>query len=215
MALCRFAGSAFPAGGRGPGPQAGAVLCCVSSSAGRGATAGRGCAVCAHLSTSFVLRTARADPVAEQRWRAVSELSLSTLGKALADRAGRAAFLRGWACRESQKSPKCSRSSAGDNRVPPCSAPTRSPGTSGATSAAAMQNTACLSVDHNHCPNSELFLFALLSYYLPWAPPEEDIATAVISNTPTEVSEEKGFICHFWLSGTKRQVPHFGGVTAQ
>lgn len=50
-----------------------------------GSSAARGVGVCAHLSTTFMLASARADPVAKQRWRAFSEHSPSILCKALRD----------------------------------------------------------------------------------------------------------------------------------
>lgn len=179
---------------RSPGSQPSAEPCVVLCGSRRVARhhtqlGSRRCGVfCAHLSTAFMLESARAEPVAKQRWRGFSEHFSARLSRTeLAERQ-----LRGAGPAGEGKKHQVQQDRVLGISCPPLLCPPPAPR---APQEQYLQlpckTQPVFRVDHNHCPNSELFLFALLSYYLTWSPPEEDIATAVISSTPTEVREKK------------------------
>lgn len=122
-------------------------------------SAAGGVFLCAYLSTTFMLQSARAEPVAKQRWRAFSEHSLQGSHRL----SQHSSSSEGLGLQGKRKSTKCKQDRVLGTSCPPTALPlTCSPGTSGAISAATTQKTQFVfRVDHNHCP--ELFLPCFLT----------------------------------------------------
>lgn len=161
-------------------------------------SAAGGVLLCAYLSTTFMLQSARAEPVAKQRWRAFSEHSLQGSHRL----SQQSSSSEGLGLQGKRKSTKCSRIECWGHRVPPLLCPSPAP--------RAPQEQYLQLPRKKHSLSFEWTTTIVLSSFCPAFLLSHMVTTrrwqshsSVISNTPTEVRKKK-FIFHFWLSNTKR-----------